>query len=174
MPLWCPRWQNLGGDLIWSVIHQYRNAPEEQSRCVLLKRIFWHICIISIGVSVAPTPGQGVQELPGIPLRWDVLQMKNSHLPKRSKCFILIWTVVWMGFLLEHITRQQIRDNLDMREFLTIKKTIEFFFLIYALWNLIFNSLVWTFLPDSFIFLPWLWLLAIYSTNKLAFLFQKL
>jgi len=33
-----------------------------------------------------------------------------------------------MGFLLESITREQIKDSLNLREFLTINKTIEVFF----------------------------------------------
>lgn len=34
-----------------------------------------------------------------------------------------------MGFLLESITREQIKGSLSLREFLTMKKTIEFILL---------------------------------------------
>lgn len=44
---------------------------------------------------------------------------------------MLIWNFVWMGFLLEYITREQIKDGLDSREFLTTKKTIEVVFFLF-------------------------------------------
>lgn len=100
--------------------------------------------------------------------------MNNSQLPNRSECFMLIWNFLWMAFLLESIIREQIKDSLNLREFLTIKKTIEFFFYL-SIMKPIFQFLNLELLARQvffvFFFFSLLGLLPKYSINKLALFF---